>query len=92
MKGRSSDQAAEYEDKLDLLIDVLRVSPMSVREILNALGRKREFRPAAATVYSRLKVLLDRGDIVSSKRQEKIAGKSGQREYVYSVKNRRKRS
>ena len=89
MKGRSSEQLKAYENKLDAMVEILKRSPMSVREIRNALSvkrRKKTIRPAAATVYARLEVLVERGNVISSKRRKKIAGKSGQRERVYSVR------
>lgn len=83
MKGRSKRQLLQYEGQLDVLVAVL-TSPMSVREILDVLAKKKK-NAAAATVYARLDVLVGRGEVVSTKRRKKIAGKSGQRERVYSI-------
>lgn len=82
MKGRSSEQLVEYEEKLKALVDLL-VTPMSVRDILKTLP-KRE-RPAAATVYAWLEILVERGEVKRSRRRKKIPGKSGQRERVYAA-------
>lgn len=78
-KGRSTDQLEEYEAALVALVALL-VSPMTVREVREALA----VRPAVATVYARLNVLIRRGEVRYQKRHQKIAGKSGHRERVYS--------
>ena len=88
-KGRSAAQVEAYEQAIRVLRDLLVARPMTVREIREALAVRRGgrvLRPAAATIYARIAVLTERGHPVRArKRRGKIAGKSGQRERVYSM-------
>ena len=89
MRGRSEEQEATYTAELHELAAVLASSSMTVREIRDVLSKKikgKMTRPAAATVYSRLRAMAERGICLKKqKRRKKIEGKSGQYEAVYSV-------
>lgn len=59
--------------------------PMTVKGVRDAL-EARGYRPSAATIYAQIEALVERGYIVQRrKREEKIAGKRGWYECVYSV-------
>ncbi len=85
MRGRSEEQIEKYERRLGILAAALASSPMAVREIRGVLANGTG-KPSAATVYLWIDALTERGYVVQSiKRRQKIAGKSGTRERVYSV-------
>ena len=92
MKGRSEEQVRGYEAELEVLAAVLAHAPMNVAEIRDTLvrisaGRNGQSRrPTAATVYARMRALVESGvAVVARKRRRRIPGKSGTRERVYSV-------
>lgn len=85
MRGRSAAQAAAREEVLHEMAEILASSPMTVRQIRDALSSE-GLVLAPATVLARIAALADLGyEVVGRRRREKVPGKSGPRERVYSV-------
>jgi hypothetical protein len=90
VKGRSQDQALEYDEHLAVFAALLSSTPMTVVEIMGAIVGT----PSACgrvSTYLRIQALKERGFNVKTKKRPRTPGRSGWREAEFWIEPKKKR-